>query len=53
MEQMAAGPPVMASTFQAVERKKQGDVREVPPPLEETEQNSHIFSRTFLWQNII
>ena len=25
MEQMAAGPPVMASTFQAVERKKQGD----------------------------
>lgn len=29
---MAAGPPAVASTFQGVERKKQGDVREVPLP---------------------
>ena len=27
---MAAGPPAVASTFQGVERKKQGVAREVP-----------------------
>ena len=31
---MAAEPPAVASTFQAMERKKQKDVREVSPPFE-------------------
>ena len=48
---MAAGAPVMAPTFQAVERKKQGDVREVPLPFrgDQTEFphfHGHSFGRT-------
>lgn len=51
MEQMAAGPPVMASTFSGSGKKEAGDVRSALLPLEETGTefphfHGHFFGRT-------